>query len=167
MDKFILRLTIVWLAVALVSQLVPYRRLEKYAVKLGTEIPKRVFKYVEDADEVEPPIVANDMEHTILLENSISIQQADIMGLVPYNSISSNEINVLNEYIKSTLAYGQYATCILIEYTRDEENNSNCYHFTWDDKRYTCIYITEGHNVPLLLYDVEITDEIIKHWETV
>lgn len=162
----ILRVTIVWLIIAVLVQFIPNRHITVLDDVFDTVVQGQKVDFITNgiSDEID---VLDTIEYTTQSDNAVSVQQVDLFNLIPYSNISDVEIDMLNEYIKSTLAYGNYTICTLIEYSRDEENNSNCYHFTWDDLRYTCIYITEGHNVPLLLYDVEITDDIVQHWDTI
>lgn len=169
MDKKILKVTVVGLLIVLLIQMTPYSMISDltpaYSVKQENDLGVVQTVLQQDVKDVSEKI--NTPVVPMQPEAHVSIAEVDIYNLLPIGTITSNEVSTLNSYINDMLSSDGYVGCVLVEYVRDEENDSNCYHFVWDNERYTCIYITAGHDVPLLLYDVELTDDMMQYWDII
>lgn len=120
-------------------------------------------------NSLQDEIVISDIVQydSVIERTELVLADVDLMGLVPAKEISDGEKIAINRYINDTMEQNSFTDCLLIEYTRDNEYNGNCYHFVFDDKYYKCIYLSDGKPTPLLLYDVELTDRVTINWQYV
>lgn len=171
-EKGVISYTLLTLAIVALVWLMPYDTIlnanYKVALIQHKQLVKAISLIVPDAIDMADEIYINGaINRAIKINRFTTINDVDINKLVPLECISVDEQSAVRKYINDTKQERGYASCVLIEYTYDTELDGSCYHFVWDDKHYTCIYISEGHNKPLLLYDTELNEELVGNWDIV
>lgn len=95
----------------------------------------------------------------------LMLSDIDPDNCIPLDKITLKEQKIVCDYIINEFETRGFKDVVVIEYVRDEEYNGSCYHFVWDGNYYTCIYVEDGKSKPLMLYDTELTEQMLEYWD--